>query len=73
MKGNYRHQQQPNEHWQLDSMPKNGNDLSFNSQQQEQGQEQATTSQNLEPDSSISSTHPQQQEQSYNGGNVNAY
>ena len=73
MKGNYRHQQQPNECYQLDSMPKNGNDLSFNSQQQEQGQEQATTSQNLEPDSSVSSTCPQQQEQSYNGGNVNAH
>ena len=73
MKGNYRHQQQPNEHCQFDSIPKNSNDLSFNSQQQELGQEQATISQNLEPDSSIPSTCPQQQEQSYNGGNVNAH
>jgi len=65
---NYLHQQQPNEYYQLDSMPKNGNELSFNSQQQEQGQEQATTSQNLEPDSSISSTYPpQEQHQLYNG------
>jgi len=61
---NYLYQQQPNEYYQSDSMPKNGNDLSFNSQ----GQEQAITSQNLEPDSSISSTYPQQQQQSYNGG-----
>jgi len=70
---NYLYQQQPNEYYQLDSMRKNGNDLSFNSQQQEQGKEQATTSQNLEPDSSVSSTYPQQQQQSYNGGNINAH
>jgi len=71
---NYLYQQQPNEYYQSDSMPKNGNDLSFNSQQQ--GQEQAITSQNLGPDSSISSTYPQQQQQSHNGGSndhTNAY
>ena len=53
MNGNYRYQ----EYYQSDCMQNNDNDLSFNSQQQ--GQEQTSTSQSLEPDSSISSTHPQ--------------
>lgn len=71
-------QQQPSEYYQSDSMPNNVNDLSFNSQQ-EQGQDEATISQNLEIDSSSSSAFPQQQQQqqqSYNDGNsdhINAY